>query len=238
MCGLLCRNWLRMAEGTGKMIKIAIADDQMLLREMLSAVLSAEGWAEVAGMAGNGEEILDVCREKKPDIVLLDIKMPVRDGVSALEAIKKEMPQIKVIMLTTFGDERNVLDSYKKGADGYILKDIRPSLLMMAVKCVSEGMFVMQDEIAALLRGRIRPTYSKRAGELDVLEELHDEYGLDATDRKIIRLLADGKSNREIGEALNYSEGSIKNRITRILAATGLKDRTQIVVFALQNNII
>jgi DNA-binding NarL/FixJ family response regulator len=222
----------------GKMIKIAIADDQVLLREMLSMVLSSDSGVEIAGLAGNGEEILDICREKKPDIVLLDIKMPVRDGVFALEAIKKEMPHIKVIMLTTFGDERNVLEAYKKGANGYILKDIKPPMLIMAIKCVFEGLFVMQDEIAGLVRKRIKPSASKKANELEALEELHDEYGLDAIDRKIIRLLADGKSNKEIGEALNYSEGSIKNRITRILTATGLKDRTQIAVFALQNNII
>jgi len=220
------------------MIKIAIADDQVLLREMLSMVLSSDSGVEIAGLAGNGDEILDICREKKPDIVLLDIKMPVRDGVFALEAIKKEMPHIKVIMLTTFGDERNVLEAYKKGANGYILKDIKPLLLIKAIKCVFEGLFVMQDEIAGLVRKRIKPSASKKANELEALEELHDEYGLDAIDRKIIRLLADGKSNKEIGEALNYSEGSIKNRITRILTATGLKDRTQIAVFALQNNII
>lgn len=221
----------------GKMIKIAIADDQVLLREMLSMVLSSDSGLEIVGLAGNGEEILDICREKKPDIVLLDIKMPVRDGVFALEAIKKEMPHIKVIMLTTFGDERNVLEAYKKGANGYILKDIKPPMLIMAIKCVYEGLFVMQDEISELVHRRIKLPTLKKAVETGGYE-LDDEYGLDALDRKIIRLLVDGKSNKEIGEALNYSEGSIKNRISRILDATGLKDRTQIAVFALQNNII
>jgi len=220
------------------MIKIAIADDQVLLREMLSMVLSADSEMEIVGLAGNGEEILNICRERKPDIVLLDIKMPVRDGVFALETIKKEMPHIKVIMLTTFGDERNVLEVYKKGANGYVLKDIKPPMLIMSIKCVFEGLFVMQDEIAGLVRRRIKLSPSKKASELEVLEQLHDEYGLDAIDRKIIRLLVDGKSNKEIGKALNYSEGSIKNRIARILDTTGLKDRTQLAVFALQNNII
>ncbi|MBA1334028.1 MAG: hypothetical protein HPY66_1512 [Firmicutes bacterium] len=220
------------------MIKIAIADDQVLLREMLSMVLSSDSEMEIVGLAGNGEEILGICRKRNPDIVLLDIKMPLRDGVFALETLKREMPHIKVVMLTTFGDERNVLEAYKKGANGYVLKDIKPPMLIMAIKCVFEGLFVMQDEIAGLVRKQIKPLASKKANELEALEELHDEYGLDAIDRKIIRLLADGKSNKEIGEALNYSEGSIKNRITRILTATGLKDRTQIAVFALQNNII
>jgi DNA-binding NarL/FixJ family response regulator len=220
------------------MIKIAIADDQMLLRDMLSMVLSSENEIDVVGLAGNGKKILDICREKNPDVVLLDIKMPGSSGIFVLETLKKEMPHIKVIMLTTFGDERSVIESYKKGANGYILKDIKPQMLIMAIKCVFQGMFIMQDEIAGLIRKRIKPLASKNASELAELEELHDEYGFDVIDRKIIRLLADGKSNKEIGEALNYSEGSIKNRITRILDATGLKDRTQIVVFALKNDII
>lgn len=220
------------------MIRIAIADDQVLLREMLSMVLSSDSEMEIVGLAGNGEEILDICRKKKPDIVLLDIKMPVKDGVFALETIKKEMPHMKVIMLTTFGDERNVLEAYKKGADGYVLKDIKPLMLIMTAKCVFEGLFVMQDGIAELVRKRIKLSTSRKESELEVLEKLHDEYGLDTLDRKIIRLLVDGKSNKEIGENLNYAEGSIKNRITHILETTGLKDRTQIAVFALQNNLI
>jgi len=94
------------------MIKIAIADDQVLLREMLSMVLSSDDEMEIVGLACNGEEILGICRRQNPDVVLLDIKMPVKDGIHALEIIKKEMPHVKVIMLTTFGDERNVLDAY------------------------------------------------------------------------------------------------------------------------------
>ena len=164
--------------------------------------------------------------------------MTAKEGVYALEVIKKEMPDTKVIMLTTFGDEKNVLEIYKKGANGYVLKDIKPSMLIMTIKCVFEGLFVMQDELAGLIRKRIKLSASRKASEFEALEELHDEYGLDALDRKIIRLLADGKSNKEIGEALNYSEGSIKNRITRILDTTGSKDRTQIAVFALQNSLI
>ncbi|MCX7841626.1 MAG: response regulator transcription factor [Clostridia bacterium] len=220
------------------MLKIAIADDQVLLREMLKMVLSSDNEFEIAGLAGDGEEILDICRRNKPDIVLLDIKMPFKDGFFALDSIKNEMPDIKVIMLTTFGDERNVLEAYKKGANGYVLKDIKPELLIKTIKCVSEGLFIMQDEIAGLVRKRIKLPAAKKTIEHEAYEQFYDKYGLDAVDRKIVRLLTDGKSNKEIGEAINYSEGSVKNRISRILDATGLKDRTQIAVFALQNNII
>jgi len=216
------------------MIKIVIADDQALLREMLSMVLSAEPEIEVTGLACDGEEVVRICRQTKPDLVLLDIKMP-GGGIGALETIKKEMPHIKAVMLTTFGDEKSVIEAFKKSADGYVLKDIRPELLTMTVRCVYHGLFVMQEGVASLVRANIKPGKKHR---MDALEELHDEYGLDTFDRKLIRLLVEGKSNREIGEALCFSEGTIKNRITRILSVTGLKDRTQLAVFALQNNII
>lgn len=217
------------------MIKVAIADDQMLLREMLSMVLTAEDGIEVVGSACDGEGIIRICKETDPDLALLDLKMPGSGGIHALEAIKKELPHIKAVMLTTFSDEKSVLNAFQKGADGYVLKDIKPELLAMAVRCAYHGLFVMQEGIAALVRANIKPGASRR---FDKLEELHDEYGLDVIDRKLIRLLVEGKSNREIGDALSFSEGTIKNRITRILSVTGLKDRTQIAVFALQNNII
>lgn len=218
-----------------KVIKVAIADDQVLLREMLSMILDGKNGIELVGLAGNGQEIINLCREKTPDLVLLDLKMPESGGLYALKEIKKEMPQIKAIMLTTFGDERSVLDAFQNGADGYILKDIKPELLSMALRCAYNGLFVMQESIAELVRGNIK---YKTSRPYDKLEKLHDEYGLDAIDRKLIRLLIEGKSNREIGQVLNFSEGTIKNRITRILSVTGLKDRTQIAVFALQNNIV
>lgn len=99
-------------------------------------VLSSENEIDVVGLAGNAEKILDICRQKNPDVVLLDIKMPGSNGIFALETLKKEMPHVKVIMLTTFGDERTVIEAYKKGANGYVLKDIKPQMLIMAIKCV------------------------------------------------------------------------------------------------------
>lgn len=220
------------------MIKIAIADDQTLLRKMLSMLLTEEREFEVIGEAENGEEILQICRNSHPDIVLLDIKMPATDGVYALHAIKREFPDMKVIMLTTFGDEKYIRDAFRGGADGYILKDIKPPMLIMTLKCVQEGLFVANRSIQAAFLERDRSFSAKRTAELEAIDELYDEYGLDQIDRKIIRLLINGKSNKEIGEALNFSEGTIKNRISRILNVTGQKDRTQIAVFALQNNLI
>lgn len=220
------------------MIKVAIADDQTLLRDMLELMLDQDEEIEIVGSAGNGKEILNICRKQKPDIVLLDIKMPSYDGVYALNAIKRDFPDIKVIMLTTFGDEKNVLDAYNGGADGYVLKDIKPQMLIITVKCIHEGLFVMHGSINSFIRKQTNLSPAKRAMEFEAIEKLYDEYGLDRIDRKIIKLLINGKSNKQIGEALNFSEGTVKNRISRILSVTGLKDRTQLVVFALQNNLI
>lgn len=217
------------------MIKVAIAEDQVLLREMLVMILATEPDIEIVGAVGSGEEMIGLCRNTKPDLVLLDLRMPGGGGIHALEIIKKELPQIRVVLLTTFSDEKSVMEAFLKGADGYVLKDIKPELLVLTVKCAANGLFVMQESVASLIKANLKPGRLSRVDKMDVL---HDEYGLDVIDRKLIRLLVEGKSNREIGEALNFSEGTIKNRITRILSVTGLKDRTQIVVFALQNNLI
>jgi len=220
------------------MIRIAIADDQTLLREMLALILVQDNEFAVVGEAENGQDILQICKEKSPDVVLLDIRMPEFDGVYALNIIKRQFPDIKVIMLTTFGDEKNVLNAYSSGADGYVMKDIKPQMLVMAIKCVCNGLFVAHDSIHSILRRQVMSLPCGKPAQLNAAENLYDEYGLDYTDRKIIRLLVSGKSNREIAEALNFSEGTIKNRISRILSVTEQKDRTQIAVFALKNNLI
>lgn len=220
------------------MIRIAIADDQMLLRQMLSMILSQTGGFKVVGEAENGDDILTLCREGKPDIVLMDIKMPVSDGISALIHIKNEFPEIKVIILTTFGDEKNVLRAYECGADGYLLKDVGPDMLARSIQCVQDGLFVMHEGIHAMLRAAVRSALAGKPAQLDMADELYDEYGLDKIDRRILKLITAGKNNREIGEELNFSEGTIKNRISRILGMTGQKDRTQLAVFALKNELI
>lgn len=220
------------------MIKVAIADDQTLLRQMLSMILSQTDGITVVGEAENGDDILALCREHQPDIVLMDIKMPVSDGFAALACIKNQFPETKVIMLTTFSDENNVLRAYHGGADGYILKDIRPHMLVESIKCVHEGLFVMHGSIHSMLRKAVQAVSAGKSAQLDLADECYNEYGLSMTDRKILKLVTAGKNNREIGAELNFSEGTIKNKISRILSVTGQKDRTQLAVFALKNELI
>ena len=216
------------------MVKIAIADDQVLFRDMLSIILTQDHTFEVIGSAGDGNEILQLCDEEKPDIVLLDVNMPVADGIFALLKIKEKYPHMKVIMLTTFEEEDYRLNACTNAADGYLLKDTKPETLINTIKCVNDGLFVMHRSVQQCMVKQLA-----KALQTEKITEIADErFDFDPIDLKILKLLSLGKSNAEIAQSLNYSEGTIKNRISRMLDITELKDRTQLAIFALQNGII
>ena len=216
------------------MVKIAIADDQVLFRDMLSIILTQDHTFEVIGSAGDGNEILQLCDEEKPDIVLLDVNMPVADGIFALLKIKEKYPHMKVIMLTTFEEEDYILNACTNAADGYLLKDTKPETLINTIKCVNDGLFVMHRSVQQCMVKQLA-----KALQTEKITEIADErFDFDPIDLKILKLLSLGKSNAEIAQSLNYSEGTIKNRISRMLVITELKDRTQLAIFALQNGII
>ena len=216
------------------MVKIAIADDQVLFRDMLSIILTQDHTFEVIGSAGDGNEILQLCDEEKPDIVLLDVNMPVADGIFALLKIKEKYPHMKVIMLTTFEEEDYILNACTNAADGYLLKDTKPETLINTIKCVNDGLFVMHRSVQQCMVKQLA-----KALQTEKITEIADErFDFDPIDLKMLKLLSLGKSNAEIAQSLNYSEGTIKNRISRMLVITELKDRTQLAIFALQNGII
>lgn len=223
------------------MIKAIIADDQILLREMLKTLLLQDKEIEVPACAGNGNEVIQLCKLHRPDVILMDIRMPDMDGIKALTVIKKNFPKVKLIMLTTFEDIDNITEAYLNGADGYILKDIKPELLVMVVKCIYNDLFVMCKSAHNFMMKQFELICGDKilitATGIDE-EQLSREVELDKTDLKILKLLAEGNSNKGIAEQLNFSEGTVKNRISRILSLLGLKDRTQLVVYALKNNLI
>lgn len=216
------------------MIRIAIADDQILFRDMLKIILTQEPLFEVVGSAGDGNEVLKLCSEKKPDIVLLDIKMPNADGIYALLKIKENYPQIKVIMLTTFEEEDNFFKACTSAADGYILKDTKPEALINTVKCVNDGLFVMHKSV----RQYIERQLGKTAKSEKASQGVDERFDFDSIDLTILKLISMGKNNSEIAQNIKYSEGTIKNRISRMLEITALRDRTQLAIFALQNSVI
>ncbi|HOH89515.1 MAG TPA: response regulator transcription factor [Bacillota bacterium] len=211
------------------MIRVIIADDHSIFAESLQLMLQQDNDIAVEGIALNGKDAVTLCMELLPDLVLLDIKMPGYNGIEAAKIIKNTFPDIKIAILTTFEDFENITQAFINGINGYILKDITSKELVLAVKCIICGFQVMHGPAGEFLqREFIR--LSNNMGYQQ--QQLKDE------DIKIIKLISDGKSNREIGELMNYTEGTIKNRVSRLIELFEVKDRTQVVVHALKNNLI
>jgi DNA-binding NarL/FixJ family response regulator len=215
-------------------IKVAIADDQVLLREMLKAILVKDPEIECVGSAGDGAEILRICETRRPQVVLMDIKMPTSNGFSALASIKERWPGIRVIMLTTFHEDQDIVDALSYRADGYVLKDVKPESLVMAVKCAVNDLCVFHRPVYEFVTRQ----FMMSVGREVAVPGCGDDAVFDAVDRAIIRMIAEGKANKEIADSIHYAEGTVKNRISRMLAASGCRDRTHIVMFALRNGLL
>jgi DNA-binding NarL/FixJ family response regulator len=215
------------------MIRIMIADDQTLFRNMLEEVLNREPLFEIVGTASDGKEAVELAKRLRPDIVLMDIKMPEKSGIHALQEISNSVSTLKVIMLTTFEDIQSITDSCLIGAKGYLVKDIKPEVLIMAIKCV-------YHDIVTFHKSAYETICSQQVMSHNTSREryTYGNFVFDGVDIRIMRCITEGMTNREIGILLNYSEGTIKNRVSKILSVTGLTDRTQISVFALKNNIV
>jgi DNA-binding NarL/FixJ family response regulator len=216
-----------------KMIKLLLADDQDILVEGLKLILGSEEDIEICATANNGKKAYELCKWKKPDIVLMDIQMPVLNGVEATAMIKKEFPDIKIIVLTTFNDDEYIYEALKNGASGYLLKDASPSEIAKAVRTVYNGGALIQSEVAV----KVLDKFSKLANENK--KELFDPKVelLTEREKEICRLIAEGKNNKEIADELFLSQGTVKNHITRVLIKLDLRDRTQLAIFSLKNNL-
>lgn len=215
------------------MIRVIIADDQKILREGLKTIINMEKDIEVCSLAENGQEAYDMSLKYKPDVVLMDIKMPLLNGVEATKKIKSRIPTIKIIVLTTFNDDEYIFDALKFGASGYLLKETTPEGIIEAIRTVHHGGALIQPDVAV----KVLDKFSQMAkGDKDI----HiDERVKLLTHRElaICRLVGEGKSNKEMSEELFLSEGTIKNHITNILNKLELRDRTQLAVFTIKNNI-
>lgn len=214
------------------MINILIVDDQVILRESLKSLIEQDDEIKVAGCAGNGQEALEWCSHSLPDLVLMDIKMPICDGAEGTRLIKAGYPQVKVIVLTTFDDELNIARALQNGADGYVLKDIMPDELILSIKGVSKGMGIVHKRILHTMARQFETMNEAPAQKPENLPHLTPR------ELDLIRLIVDGKSNREIAAELFLAEGSVKNLLTEILEKTNLKDRTQLAVFAVKNRLV
>ncbi len=213
------------------MIKVLVADDQELIRQSLQIVLNSKEGIEVTGAAGDGQEVIRCIRKQKPDVVLMDVRMPKMDGVQCTKIIKENYPQIKVIILTTFDDDEYVYNALKYGASGYLLKGVSMEELENAIKTVYSGRAMINPDIAI----KVLQLFSKLAQTdytIPVEQKGIDE--LSRMDWKIINEVAKGASNKEIAEVLSLSDGTVRNYLSTILNKLELRDRTQLAIWAVQ----
>ncbi|NLI57129.1 MAG: response regulator transcription factor [Clostridium sp.] len=219
------------------MIKVLIVDDQIILRESLKFIIEQDKDINVIGLAGNGKEAFSLCEQLNPDVVLMDIMMPKCDGVEGTRLIKSKYKEIKVIILTTFNDEGNVTRAIKNGADGYVLKDISPDQLILTVKSVFKGYSIMhQSTLNTFIDSKDKEKKNKKTSANIKKEKVNVRLG--KRELEILNLIVEGKNNKEIAETMFISEGTVKNTISHMLNKLNLKDRTQLAVFAVKNNIL
>ena len=206
------------------MIKILVVDDQMLTREGLRTILDLEDEFEVVGVAGNGQEACDLVESLKPDLVMMDIQMPVMDGITALKHIKSKFPQVFVLILTTFLEDHYIVDGMAGGASGYILKDLDADKMIAAIHDTVQGNFILPAPVAA------RP--ASKITDLSQQNKLPDSSAIVLTSREqeLAKLLLKGYSNREISAALYIAEGTARNYISNLYSKLEVIDRVQAIV--------
>lgn len=228
------------------MIKVLIVDDQDLMLQGLSMIVGKEKDLQVVGRCHNGSEAFAFCQTNDVDIILMDIRMPIMNGVEATRVIKEMKEKIKIIILTTFNDDEYIFSSLRYGASGYLLKDATPVEITSAIKKVFEGGTLINPDVATKLVNVIQQenmmvnpnnneTIKDQNSHVDIVEE--SEVELTNREKDICHLLAEGKNNKEIGDTLMISPGTVKNNITRILDKLNMRDRTQLALFALKHKI-
>lgn len=208
-------------------MRILIVDDDALIRESLSILLGLDDEIEVVGTASNGQDAFDKCTEFKPDIVLMDVRMPIMDGVLGTKLIKASFKDIKVVILTTFKDDEYIKEAIKNGAEGYILKNQSSDSIVDSLKAVIKGNMVFEKNVAETISSLIKEDSKK---DVDV-----DKYKLTGREMDVLKLIGEGLSNKEIAAEIHLGEGTIRNYVTSLLEKLELRDRTQLAIFYLKN---
>ncbi|MDF9812422.1 response regulator transcription factor [Streptomyces sp. SPB162] len=216
-----------MAEAEGQArIRVLLVDDHQVVRRGLRTFLEVQGDIDVVGEAGDGDEGVARAEELRPDVILMDIKMPGADGISALRKLRELGNPARVLIVTSFTEQRTIVPALRAGAAGYVYKDVDPEALAGAIRSVHAGHVLLQPEVADALLSQEFPTAGQGRGN-----------ALTEREREVLTLIADGRSNREIARALVLSEKTVKTHVSNILMKLDVSDRTQAALWAVRHGI-
>ena len=213
-------------------IKVLVADDQPLMRTAFDMILRGEDDMELIGEAADGQAAIDQARRMNPDVILMDVRMPILDGVEATRILTAEAPAIKILILTTFDLDEYVVEALRAGASGFLLKDVRPDELVQGIRIVARGDALLAPSVTRRLLEHLGPalgTLRPRAARLETLTE---------TELKVLTLIGRGLSNEEIAAELFVAETTVRTHLRHILEKLGLKNRVQAVVLAYDTGLV
>ncbi|WP_055107914.1 response regulator [Paenibacillus ihumii] len=213
------------------MIRILLAEDQAMVRQGLKMMIETDEKLRVTGEAANGREAVDLNEGHWFDLVILDIQMPVMNGLEAARIIRNRWPERKVLMLTTFNDDEYALEALKSGASGYLLKDAEPEALIRSIRSCMSGGLSLQDDVAA----KVIPRLLRQSEEED---DRSVDPSITPRELDILKLVGEGRSNREISEQLGLSVGTVKNHMSQLMDKLELRDRTQLAIYAIRHNVV
>lgn len=214
------------------MVRVVICDDQTVVREGLAAILGTDPEIDVVGLAEDGKQALDLVAQTKPDLVLMDLKMPVLNGVQATHRLRREHPDVHVLVLTTYADDQWVLDAIRAGASGYQLKDTRREQLIAAIKGTVQGKSFLDPAVAGKVMQQAAAVQPHEAAAEPTAEPLTER------EADVLALLAKGHSNLEIARRLHLAPGTVRNYVSAILQKLGVSDRTQAAVEAIRRGML
>jgi DNA-binding NarL/FixJ family response regulator len=210
-------------------MKMIICDDQAIVRDGLEMLLKLEKDIKIVGVASDGAQAVEMTLQEKPDIVLMDLKMPIMNGVEAIRQIRLRCPEVKILVLTTYADDEWVSDALRSGAAGYLLKDTPREAVLSAIRGTLEGKTFIDPLVAGKLLNQYKHQVKQPASSVIS--------NLTTREREVLGLLAKGLSNEDIAKRLFLSEGTVRNYISFILAKLNVTDRTQAAILAVQNGI-
>lgn len=210
------------------MIKILLAEDQVMVRQGLKAMIETDEEISVTGEADNGKEAVSLCEKQIFDVAILDIRMPVMDGIEAAKILRTRFPHIKILMLTTFDDNEYVLNALKLGVSGYMLKNGDTASLIRSIKSALSGGLSLEDQVAS----KVMPIL------LQNQEERQIDPALTPRERAILKCIGEGLNNKEVAERLGLSVGTVKNQTSHVLDKLELRDRTQLAIYAIRHRLV